>query len=177
MTTGKNIFGAFTVAIALFFFWPGVVGSWQRVAALRAAAAARQELLAKRTEILANVRTAFQEYQSKLSETDGKKFAELVPVHKDTAEIISAIQDMAGGSGVTLSEIRMSETAGSATAQFKTLSMNLQLAGSYRSLRTFLTSLEQYVRLLNVDTIEATADTRTPGQLKFAIRADAYFLK
>lgn len=177
MIDGKKIFGAFAVAIALFFFWPAVVGTWQQVSALRAAVAERRDLLTRRQEILATVSAAYQEYSAKLGAQDGQKFAALVPVRKDQAEIISAMQDIATSTGITLNEVRVGEESAKQSAQFKTLSLNLDLGGSYQSLRMFLTDLEQYVRLLNVDSIEVSEDARAAGRLKFAIKANAYFLK
>lgn len=166
------------VAIALFFFWPAVVGKWQQVSALRQTVAERQDLLQKRQAILANVSSAYKEYQSKLSQADGAKFAALVPLRKDQAELVSALQDIANTSGVTVNEVRVTEDVAAGTSsQFKTLTLNLDLGGSYQSLRTFLTNLESYVRLLNVDTISVSQDARSPGKLQFTIKAAAYFLK
>lgn len=175
--TGKRIFGAFVVAIALFFAWPAVIGEWQYVSALRAAVAERTDLLAKRTDLLAKIKTAYAEYQSKVSSTDGAKFSALVPVRKDQAELVSALQDMATQAGIQLTEVRVTESQTAASKQYKTLSLTLTLSGTYASLRQFLGSVEQYVRVLNVDSIQTTVDTRNPGQLTFAIRADTYFLK
>jgi Tfp pilus assembly protein PilO len=177
MTSGKRIFGAFVIAIALFFFWPGVVGEWQYVNALRDAVAERTDLLSQRTTILANVASAYSDYQSKINAADGAKFQELVPVKKDTAEIVSALQDMATTSGAQLTETDVAAVQTKTTTQYQTLKLSLRLNGTYRALRQFLGSLEQYVRILNVDTIQASVDTRNAGQLNFAISADAYFLK
>jgi len=176
MIDGKKIFGAFMVAIAMFFFWPAVVGTWQQVSALRATVAERQDLLTKRQEILASVNAAYQDYTAKLNAQDGQKFAALVPIRKDQAELVSAMQDIATATGMTLNEVRLGEDSAK-SGQFKTLTLNLDMGGSYQSLRMFLTDLEQYVRLLNVDSIEVSEDARIPGHLKFAIKANAYFLK
>ncbi len=175
MMDGKKIFGAFAVGIALFFFWPGVVGTFRQVSALRASVAERQQLLTKRQAVLASVDAAYQEYAAKLSAQDGQKFAALIPVKKDQAEIISALQDMATNAGVTLGEVRISESTAAPNAQTRTLSLSLDMDGSYHGMRTFLADLESYVRLLNVQSIQASKDTG--GNLKFAIKADAYFLK
>jgi len=177
MTNSKRIFGAFTIAIALFFLWPVVFGGWAKIGALRAAVAERESILAQREKILANVRSAYSEYTQKLAQEDGKKFAALVPVRKDSAEIVSAVHAIAGDSGVQLGELRTTETKAAGAEQYKTLSLTMDVAGSYASMRQFLASLEQYVRLLNVDTIEASVDASNEAQLRFTIRADAYFIK
>lgn len=176
MTDGKKFFGAFLIAIALFMAWPAVAGTWQEVSALRATVAEREDLLARRQQILTDVTSAYQQYTTKLSQQDGQKFSALVPVRKNQAELLSALQEVATGSGATLGELRVSEAAGK-EAQFKTMGLTMDLTGSYRSLRTFLTGMEQYVRLLNVDSIQASVDPRNPSQLKFSIKANAYFLK
>ena len=173
----KRIFGAFVIAIALFFFWPGVIGQWQKVSAERAAVAERTDLLAQRQVLLAKINTAYAEYQSKVSSTDGTKFSALVPVHKDQAELISALQDMATQAGAQLNDISIAEAIAATDTKYKTLTMSLKMTGSYTSLRQFLGSVEVYVRVLNVKSIQAASDTRTSGQLTFTISADAYFLK
>jgi Tfp pilus assembly protein PilO len=177
MTSGKRIFGAFTIAIALFFVWPAIIGGWQKVSALRAAVQEREDLLTKREDILAKTAAAYTEYQNRLSQEDGQKFVALVPVRKDTGEVTSALEAMAAESQVTLGEIRMSEVKSKATDQYKTLALNIDLSGSYDGMLRFLSSLEQYVRLMNVDTIQATTSSQQAGVLQFSIRADAYFLK
>lgn len=177
MTNSKRIFGAFTIAVALFFLWPVVVGGWAKIGALRAAVAERESILAQREKILANIRSSYTEYTQKLTDEDGQKFAALVPIKKDSAEIVSAMHTIAGDSGVQLGEIRATDAKAASGEQYNTLSLTIEVLGSYTSMRQFLTSLEQYVRLLNVDTIEASVDTSNESQLRFTIRADAYFIK
>jgi Tfp pilus assembly protein PilO len=176
MMEGRKIFGSFVIAIALFFFWPTVVGIWQEVSVLRAAVVEREGLLKQRQDILANINSAYTDYQTKLNQQDGQKFTELVPVRKNTAELISAIQDIADNSGITVNEIHINEGK-DITGQFKTFTISLDMGGSYSALRSFLKGLEQYVRLLNVNNLKIASDTQTPGRLRFTLQADTYFLK
>jgi Tfp pilus assembly protein PilO len=172
----KNIFGAFTLAIALFFVWPAVFGSWQDVSALRSALADRQALADQRTAILSQVNQQYAQYQALISGSSGKAFTELVPVKKDSAELVSAIQDIANSSGVQVTQIQVSQAKAKEGSQYQTLSMTINLSGSYPGLRAFLTNLEQYVRILNVGNIQISVD-QTTGQFNYSIKADAYFLK
>jgi Tfp pilus assembly protein PilO len=176
MINGKSIFGAFALAIACFFVWPSVVGSWQEMQALRDAVDERQQLNTQRNTILANVRTEYAKYTAVLAGSSGLAFAELVPVRKDVAELVSAIQDMATNSGIQVTEIETSEQSAKEGDQYHTLSLTLALSGSYRTLRAFLGNLEQYVRVLNVRSIDASSDTNT-GTLKFSVHADTYFIQ
>ncbi len=177
MTGGKRIFGAFAVAIALFFFWTAVVGQWQFVSALRGAVAERTDLLTQRQQILQTISDAYTEYQSKVSAADGEKFGELIPVSKDTAGLVSAMQGMAVQAGAQLGEVGIAEAKAATGQQYKTLALTMKLSGTYASLRQFLGAVESYVRVLAVDTIQANADTRNPGLLTFSVAARAFFLK
>jgi Tfp pilus assembly protein PilO len=178
MTSGKNIFGAFTVAVALFFFWTAVVGSWQKVSALKDARDARNQLLQQRTAILDKIAKEYRTYTANVSGDARTRFSAVVPVKKDTAELVSAVQAMTSDAGLQLNELKTTDATKSGGGdQFRTISLNLDLSGSYPALRTFLGDLEQYVRILNVNTIEVNADTKAAGRLRFTIRADAYFLK
>ncbi len=172
----KNIFGAFTLAIALFFFWPAVYGSWQETSAMRAALSERQQLLDARTDILTNAGEEYAKYQAAISGDTGRNFVQLVPVKKNTAELVSAIQDIAQNSGVQLAQVQISEAKGKDTDPYKTLSLSIEMTGSYPSLRSFLSDLELYVRILNVSSIQVSAD-QSSGQLRYSIKADSYFLK
>jgi Tfp pilus assembly protein PilO len=183
MMNAKNAFGAFVMAIALFFFWPVVVGSWQTVQALSAAQADRQALLEQRKTILSHVNDEQATYAKKLTGQTATMFDALVPAQKSSAELLSAIQDMATSAGLQLVELRTSEAAvaqsaaGSQSSSSKTLSLQVDLGGTYSGLRSFLGSLEQYVRVLNVNSIDVNKDTQNPGKLKFTVKADAYFIK
>lgn len=177
MTNGKNIFGAFMVAIALFFFWPAVLGSWQEVRALKSGLNEREQLDAKRTEIFSRVAEEYTAYTAAIGGAAGRSFAEVVPIKKDSAELVSAIQDMATSSGITLGELRMNEAKGKDSDQYKTLTLVMSMSGSYRAFRIFVGNLEQYVRVLNINSIDVSSDAGQPGVLKFSINADTYFIR
>ncbi len=172
----KNIFGAFMMAVALFFMWPAVIGSWQEMTALRSALAERQQLSEQRTEILAKAAKAQVSYQALLASATGRNFGALVPVKKDTAELVSAIQDIASDAGVQVSQVKLSEDTAIESAPYRTLTLAVDISGSYTGLRVFLSGLERYVRILNVNEIKISLDQQT-GQLKYTVTADAYFLK
>ncbi len=177
MFDSKKIFGAFVIGLALFFFWPAVVGSWQEIGALKDAIAQRQDLLKQRQDAFDHVKSLYAEYKSKLNAQDSQKFSSLVPVKKDSAELVSAIQAIGNDSGMTIKEVRIADVKSTDT-QFQTLNISLDLTGGYPALRAFLGELEQYVRLLNVRALAVTSDTgQSGGALNFTLRAEAYFLK
>ena len=171
---GKRIFGALTIAAALFAFWPAVIGGWQRVGALRDGVAQREELLAQRKAILANLAKVSAEYQEQSAQEGGRNLLAIVPVRKDVAELVSAVQAMSSRTGVSISELKITEAASQKDAVAKMLSIGVELSGSYGAMRDFLDAMEKEVRLLNVSEISVSDDPA--GALRFSITADAYFI-
>lgn len=172
---GRRIFGAFTIAAALFAFWPAVVGSWLRVSALRDGVAQREDLLTQRQDILANLAEVSAQYQQQISETSGRNLLAIVPVTKDVAELVSALEGMAARSGVVLNEIQVGEGVVSRDAVAETLTINIEMTGSYGALRTFLDAMEREIRLLNVTDISISGDS--VAGLSFSVAAEAYFIE
>lgn len=176
MTSGKRIFGAFVIAIALFFAFPVVLGGFQRIGAFRTAVAEREDLLSQRAAILENVNRQYADYAEQSGTDVGRALAAFVPVKKDTAELISALEDIARQSGVTLEEFSIGEARGRpTTGTYETLVLSMKLHGSYGSFQTFLASMESYVRLLNVISLQLSAED--DGTLAFQLTAELYFLK
>jgi Tfp pilus assembly protein PilO len=177
MNTGKRIFGAFVLAAAVFAFFPVVLGGWARVSALKAAVAEREDLLAERTKVLADVDAQWAEYEQNITGEDGTKFTAIIPAAKDTAELVSAVSAIADGAGASIANLSFAEPKGKLSGNYRALTMSADVSGSYGALREFLSSLERYVRILHVKQIEVSSDDRNPGSLRFSITADAYFLK
>jgi len=172
----KNIFGAFTVAVALFFLWPAVFGSWQEKNALQAALAEHEAILAERTRILEKAQTEYATYQKISQGSSGQIFASLVPQKKDAAELVSAAQAIAATSGLQLVKIQMAESKTPSQTQYATLLLTVELSGPYTGLRSFLGDLEKYVRILNVKSVLIASDEQT-GELRFSIKAETYYIK
>jgi len=172
----KNIFGAVTVAIALFFVWPGIFGSWAEMRALKAAVVERKALAAERESILKNAADEYANYQTILKGEAGTTFTSLVPTKKDAAELISAAEAIATTSGLQLSKIEIVEPRTQKDAQYATLVLKLELLGQYSGLRSFLADLETYVRILNVKKLDIANDAQSEST-RFTIEAETYFIK
>jgi Tfp pilus assembly protein PilO len=174
--TAKNIFGAFSAAAALFFFWPAVMGSWAEVGALEASLAEHQRVLAERSSILAKARDEYSKYQSILQSPAGQYFPAVVPLKKDSAELVSAIQTIAQNSGMQISNMQFSDENSKEVTAYHVMSMAVEFSGPYTSLRNFLADLESYVRVMNVQSLEI-GKSKTQGILDFKIRANTYYGK
>jgi len=172
----KNAFGAITVAIALFFLWPGVFSSWSEMRALKEAVAEREKLVVERDAILKDAAEEYAKYQRILKGTSATTFTSLVPAKKDTAELVSAVGAIAATSGLQLAKIQVLESTAAKNADpYATMTLAIELSGQYTGLTSFLRDLENYVRVLNVKSIEIGSDDA--GVLKFAVRADTYYIK
>lgn len=172
----KNIFGAFTVAIALFFLWPGIFSSWAEKSVLQATLAGEKEVLAERTRILAKAREEYATLQNITQSASGENFSSLIPEKKDAAELVSAAQAIAAAAGLQMSKLQIVESATKTAEQYVAMTLVIEMSGPYSGLREFLSNLEDYVRILNVKSIKAESDQRGSGQL-FTIRADTYYIK
>ena len=174
---GKSIFGSLVVAIGLFLFWPLVLGSWDRLSVLQEARIERQELLKRRIGALDKINKEFVEYQKVIEGPDGKKFIALVPTKKNVPEIISAINEVSASSGVEIRELAINEGKNPPSQGYRILQIALEISGQYESARAFLDRLEEYVRILNVDSLEISADPRSSNQLNITVRAQTYHIQ
>ena len=174
---GKSIFGSLVVAIGLFLFWPLVLGSWDRLSVLQEARIERQELLKRRIGALDKINKEFVEYQKVIEGPDGKKFIALVPTKKNVPEIISAINEVSASSGVEIRGLAINEGKNPPSQGYRILQIALEISGQYESARAFLDRLEEYVRILNVDSLEISADPRSSNQLNITVRAQTYYIQ
>lgn len=175
--SARNIFGSLVIALVLFSFWPFVVGRYQQVGALRQALAERQALVDEREAALENFTEELDRFQSRLSGDDLDKFSAMVPENKSTAELLSTLDALANGTGMRLLEAGISEaSSGRSQDVTKTLTINMQLEGRYASFKSYLSQLEQSVRLLDVQTLEMSSSDIV-GEIRFSVQAKAYFLQ
>ena len=177
--TAKNLFGAFSVAIALFLLWPAVVTSWSEKNALQAALAEQQQILDVRTSIFDSFKKELAKYQKIQNSPEGKNFFELVPAKKNTAELVSAAQTIAENSGIQITAMQVGNSTESNkddTRPYNKLIIVIEGLGGYPSLRAFLSNLESYVRIFNVDSLLIGLG-RDKGVISFKLQATTYFSK
>lgn len=174
----RNIFGAFVIAIALFSFWPFVVGRYQQVSAMKKELAVREALVDTRQGALENIDAEFAKFQSQLAGGDDlNKFVAMVPSGVDSATILSSIDAIAAGTGVQLVEVSVSENRSRGKTSTKSVAISLELEGRYESFAAFLAQLESNVRLMDVQTLDLSENAQVPGVIQFQLTANAYFLQ
>lgn len=172
----KNVFGAVTVAIALFFLWPAVFGSWSEMNALKAALAERTQILADREAILADASKEYTTLQDIMKGSTATTFTSLIPVQKDTAELISAASAIATNSGLQLTTISINEPEKPKKDEaYYSMRISMELAGEYSGVRSFLRDFESYVRVLNVKSLSLSQDDQ--AGMRIEMEAETYFIK
>lgn len=172
----RNIFGAFVIALAMFSFWPFVVGRYQQVSSLRQALAERQALVDSRQSALENFTRERDRYESQLSGPDRAKFSAMVPQRRSTAELVSAMDAIASGTGMRMADINVSEERARKGDVTLSVTISVELEGRYEGFRAYMAQLERSVRLLDVESIDIATDDRTGGQT-YSVTARAYFLQ
>lgn len=173
----RQIFGAFVIALALFSFWPFVIGRYQQVSALREGLAERESLVDGRQAALDNIAAEYEQFQSRVTGEDRSKFSTIISPGVDAANILSSIDSVAAGTGVQLVEVSVSENRTQRGASTKSVAITLELEGRYESFSAFLSQLERNVRLMDVQSLEVSANSQDANVLTFALSANAYFLR
>ncbi len=175
----KSLFGAFSVAIAIFFVWVFVVTSWGEMRALKTSLAEHKQVLLERSAILDSFIAQRAAYQKIMSSEDAKNFLDLIPAKKNTPELLSAAQAIAINSGVQLKSIQFGaqeSTKASAPQPYMTMTMIMEGSGTYSALRSYLDNVETYVRVLDVRSLDISP-SQQGGLLTFKIEAVTYYIK
>ncbi|MDX1440628.1 MAG: type 4a pilus biogenesis protein PilO [Rubricoccaceae bacterium] len=175
--SARNIFGSFVIALALFSFWPFVVGRYQEVGAMRAGLAEREALVDRRQSALENIAAEYEQLQSRLTGTDRDKFENIVPSGVDAATIVSSIDSIAAGTGMQLVEVSVSENRTERGARTQSVAITMELEGRYESFTSFLAQLERNVRLMDVQSLEVGVTQQSSTILTYSVNANAYFIR
>ncbi len=173
-SNSKTLLGFILVSLALFTAWALLGGQYRNIGAMRAAIVERDQLIAEREGVMKNVDTLYGQYQA--HQRDISRFESVMPQNGNIAEIVSALDVISRQAGMQL--IGIAVQGGNRNAQETTgsLTIPVQLLGSYESLSTFLGSIEQNLRLLDIISISIAPDPISVGLLHFEIQIVAYFV-
>ncbi|MBX4211621.1 MAG: type 4a pilus biogenesis protein PilO [Candidatus Yanofskybacteria bacterium] len=178
MTTAipqKKLLGAGLIAVALFLFWLFPYPAYQKIAAYRSAIGEREQLLVERRAAMDQITKLKKEYDQRASQI--QRFSAVIPSKMATAELISALEQIANQSGVQMGDVTFSDSKQQTQTDYQLLGVGINGKGTYSGLVTFLESIERSIRLLDVSKVDAGTDTSQGSLLNFTIQADAYFLK
>lgn len=124
-------------------------------------------------EISNRIRELNQEMDRRRNEV--AKLDELLPRKKGTAEILVNLESIVSASGMLLSELNLSEVSG--LGEVKKINGSMKLAGSFASFMNFLDLLEKNLRLIEISTIDAAAQSAGGAKtINYDIRFEASYL-
>lgn len=170
----KTYLGAGLIALAGILFWVLVMPAYNYVSALGTALEERQAVLDDRSQVVANISSLTKGYAQRAS--DLERFSNIVPAKKNSAEIVSTIQALATQNGLILNSMALGSAESKEKNPYAVLSVDLGLSGSYPAFRSFLASLEQNIRVMDVISIDASRPGEDPT-VGFRLKANAYYLK
>ena len=173
----KNYIGAGLIAMAIVLFWALALPLYNRISDLDVAIKEREDLLKSRSTVIANIQELNKEYQKRIP--DITKLSAIVPSKKSVAEVLSAVNDVSVRNGIELfsSSIVGQKTSDANDSPYNLLSLEMGLNGSYPGLTNFLLALERNLRLIDITSVNATANLGNTSALNFVVKGNAYYLK
>ena len=162
------------IAISLFLVWTLDAATYNKISVMREAIAEREATVEERQKVLTAIKNFQKEYDARSA--DIQRFAAILPPKKSTAEIVSALEAMAAQSGLTLTNLSTSNPTAT-DAPYQELGITIDAQGSYSALTSFLQAAEQNLRIMDMQTIEASADARLSSVLNVKFLIKTYFLK
>lgn len=170
----KNLLGAIVLSIAAFLLFYLTMPSYDKIREFKTAINEREGLIEFRSKAIDNIDKLKNDYNTHKEQID--KISIIIPSQKRIPELVSAIENMAGSTGLALTTLNIADHSNTETdKQVKTLTVNAKLTGTYNSYRNFLTSAETNQRLIDIELSKVTRDEDT-GSLLIEMTGRAYVL-
>lgn len=168
----QNLIGSLLISAACFLSFYFVIQTYNQVGQLRAILDERKAMLISRTDAVNKILKLKSEYQSKLGEIE--KIATAIPSEKRLPELISTFESISNSSGMSLSELSISEdqTKG---GELKVMNTQFKTSGSYPSFKVLLGFIESNRRIIDVDDIKLNLN-KTSGDIFIEMSAHTYVL-
>ncbi|MEX0869841.1 MAG: hypothetical protein WDZ39_00200 [Candidatus Spechtbacterales bacterium] len=160
----KTIIFASSLAVALAFSWFFIWPQMQNIDGLRTEIEEEREVLDSLQEAEEMVRSAI-ELKGQIERRDTRLINLAVPHNPERVEATILFNRIAENSGFTVGEI--SASAGSESASggmLSSVNMRMNLAGSYSSTKTLLSSLENSLRIFDISALEIRAPQLSPEE-------------
>lgn len=159
------------VSILILFFL--VLPAFDQSRMLRDSIKEREDALKESQEISIRIKSLNQEIESRKADID--KLDKLLPGQKEIPELLSGMESIVTASGMILTEMNLSETAGQGSIM--KINGTLKLNGSFASFMNFLDLLEKNLRLIDVGTLDAAAQLVEGSRvLNYDVRFEASYL-
>ncbi|HWA64555.1 MAG TPA: type 4a pilus biogenesis protein PilO [Candidatus Paceibacterota bacterium] len=171
----KAYLGALIVVAAAFIFWAFVMPSYDHISSAREAVAARDAELTQRTSLIDQINSWAQQYSQHSS--DISRFSYIVPETKSSPELVSMLEAIVHQSGLTLNGIALGNIdPNNQAASYQTQGIDLTITGTYPAFRSFLSAIEQNIRIIDITSINAAPVGAESSDIQFRLKANTYFL-
>jgi Tfp pilus assembly protein PilO len=187
---GKTIFAVilFALAGAIFFLYTSPTYTTAGVA--QAQISQYNQALAKAAQLDALKQKLLSQYNA-FSPSDINRLQTMLPDHVDNISLILDLSNIASSYGMALENVDVSTpdspttqsgTVGAvdATSQkYASLMLHFGTYGTYDEFRSFLTALEQSLRIVDIQTLTITPQSSTGGtpQYRYDMTLKTYWLK
>ncbi|MDP3954082.1 MAG: type 4a pilus biogenesis protein PilO [bacterium] len=171
----KNLLPALIIGSAAFAVFVLILPAYDDIKTLNQEADRRQALLESRQNSLQKFLALDRQYKERKEDID--KISVLLPTISQTDQVVSSVEQIAAQSGMQLLEITTATSLVRGTSH-NTLSIGLQLLGSYGSFLNFLKLAEQNLRIYDLtEAVIGQSESSQAGLLSFSIKINAYFLE
>lgn len=148
-----KFFSSIIVAGSILIFFLLVLPAFDQTRMLRGSIKEREEILKEAEELSSQVKNLNREIEARKS--DITKLDRLLPREKELPEFLSNIESIVSASGMTLSEMNLSEVPGQ--GKIRKINGTMKLGGNYPSFVNLLDLLEKNLRLIEVGTLNAAS--------------------
>lgn len=166
--------GLATLGFILFAFlvWPIFLGLGE----IRATVESKQVAFDDRNGVIEKILSLKKTVASKKADID--QLATILPADKKTHEIVVNIEEIARQSGVDLRELKTAEILSKEGDKYKTLQVELNGTGFYKSILELFKSLEKNLRIFDVQEFTLALDSagEATGLLNVELKFFAYYL-
>jgi Tfp pilus assembly protein PilO len=173
--TAKNYLGTALIATAIFILYAFGWNYFSNIQIYNVAIKDSRANLAEKGSALDKIKMLSEQYQIKRSSI--QKISALIPTKKNTAELLSSVEEISNATGIRISKLLISDVKSDTTHEYNEMRIDITTSGNYQSLVTLLKTFEHNVRLLDVGQLAVSRDIQNPQVLNFKLVTSAYYLK
>lgn len=157
------------IGVVVLLDIPGV----QEVLGLKKQIENQKKVLEEKQNLINTVEGLRSEYENNKETLD--KLDYIVPGKQEIPNLIVQIEAIAAKGGLVLGEMRF-KTEEKSSEKYNTLIIELSLSGDYASFEKFLSTIEENIRLMDVESITFTsAESEGASLFNFGVIFNAYY--
>jgi Tfp pilus assembly protein PilO len=167
--------------LSLYIFGSFVKPAFSEISELRAELLASKNYLKAQEEAKASFNNLFTDYKNASSIQNLLALA--LPNKEGVADAVYQIQALAGINNITLMNIEVEEgqaeaiLANSLIREVGKMKINLRASGNYFNFKSFISGVENNIKLMDVTNMEADSTKEAGGNLTYNMVIETYYQK